>query len=761
MPPKDVVKLAHELLSRARDEGAADATWEDIFKRLRKKPEALKKPPERKMTLLHQAAYWGHETAVRTLLDEFNADPTELTTDGESNDAAGVAASQGYKDLAEVLRKAGKPPEPPPAKKAKLEAAAAASSSSAVVAAAPAAKEPSPEDVKLAHELLSRARDEGDEDAAWLEIFDSLRGRPLALVRPAVRKYSLLHQAAHWGKKAVVQTLLQEFGADPKDLTADGEALDAAGVADSRGHKAVAALVREHAAKQEKGGSGPVAAPVEEEELDESSAQSPYNPAKAEGNAKNSEPMVGDVGVWLCLRKDGKTLRWEPYSAAQNLVIQAARVKAQATASVEGGRTLKFGPMREAAAGGQESKICTFRVIWEWDKGEGGKAPPEWTAYPAEAQFALEAAMCAADAICEVAVANTKKYTVDLVGLRQYSSEDAFRCRRVRRRGVPLRDPLPAHVRDVRSDAWLDLTYQPDYWTVTPGQPGNAPMRYDLPPNSEVYGKICDWINLTIRQGHCAAYGQVPGYGGPLKGIEVVRVEVVQQPQLWRRYLCYKGKMKAMSKDVKSHEGTGYLKKNPMAMPSCEWLDQDVNEAYFWHGSGKSSDGSVDLIDAIVAAGHEPSDENSEVMEVSDGASSRFAKNSSMFGSGVYLADISSKANLYVPCPVCFGGAYFRDPCHCSKKEVDGAQPYRMLLCRAVLGRVYVERKYSDERYKGEFNPALKLGVESVMGESKPGQLAFREYVVYNDSASYPEFVVHFRRLSKKPPMPKKKAKKG
>merc|ERR1719215_2182930 len=133
-------------------------------------------------------------------------------------------------------------------------------------------------------------------------------------------------------------------------------------------------------------------------------------------------------------------------------------------------------------------------------------------------------------------------------------------------------------------------------------------------------------------------------------------------------------------------------------------------------------------------------------MEVSDGASSRFAKVSSMFGSGVYLADIASKANLYVPCPKCYGGAYFRDPCFCSAAEVEKAEPYRMLLCRAAMGKVYIEKKYKDARYKGDFNPAKKLGVDSVMGEAVKGQLAFREYVVYNDSASYPEFIVHYRR---------------
>jgi len=336
-----------------------------------------------------------------------------------------------------------------------------------------------------------------------------------------------------------------------------------------------------------------------------------------------------------------------------------------------------------------------------------------------------------------------------------------------------LMEPFPAHVRDVKTDSWLDLTFTPPYWEAidepSGGSASNAPKRHDLPPDSKEFAAITAWMNSTIRTGHAAAFGQCAGHGGPMLGVEVLRIEVVQQPQLWRRYLCYKGKMRAQSKIIKAHAGTTYLKKNPMAVPKCDWLDEDVLEAYFWHGSGKSSDGSIDLIDAIVSVGHEPSDENSAVMEVSDGASSRFAKNTSMFGSGVYLADLSSKANLYVPCPRCNQGAYFRDPCHCSVKDVEAAPPYRMLLCRAVMGRVYVERKYMDARYKGEFNPALKLGADSVMGEVTPGKLAFREYVVYNDSASYPEFVLHYKRLPKpvggadagaKGP-PKKKGKKG
>merc|ERR1712203_329200 len=67
--------------------------------------------------------------------------------------------------------------------------------------------------------------------------------------------------------------------------------------------------------------------------------------------------------------------------------------------------------------------------------------------------------------------------------------------------------------------------------------------------------------------------------------------------------------------------------------------------------------------------------------------------------------------------------------------------------CRAAMGRVYIERKYKEARYKGESNPAKNLGADSVMGEALKGQLAFREYVVYSDSASYPEFIIHYNRL--------------
>merc|ERR1712232_1173958 len=126
--------------------------------------------------------------------------------------------------------------------------------------------------------------------------------------------------------------------------------------------------------------------------------------------------------------------------------------------------------------------------------------------------------MCAADSTCEITASKSQKYVVDLVGLRQHHATNPFKTRRVRRRGASLNDPLPPRVRDVKSGSWLDLTARPSYWTLGPKD--DVGKRQDLPLSSPVVQKISEWMNSTIRTGHAAAYGQVPGGGGPTLGME-------------------------------------------------------------------------------------------------------------------------------------------------------------------------------------------------------------------------------------------------
>lgn len=635
---------------------------------------------------------------------------------------------------------------------------------------------PKLDSVKVSHDLLTQARDDGADDATWEKIFTQLRKTPKAILKPAVRKFSLLHQAAYWGKAKAVNTLIVEFGADLFERTTDGEEKDSEDVASAEGYASLATVIKKLKIKAKAkvrakpkpkvlGRAPPPSSSAceSEEEVCEAepsvadidpsvadAAPSPYQTVQPDGN----ESLALGVPVWICLRLEGGEFKWTPYTPTQNEAIDAARAKGSETVTI-GSKILNLTSLKED--GPEPSMLRVLRVLWEWDSGAGGKDVPEWKPYIKRDQWLLERAMCQADATCEVGEKD-KKYLVDLVGFRQHSATDSFKTRRVRRRGAYLRAPFPAKVKHVSSGSWLDLSFWPSYW----GAESASSKREELLPSSPQFVQIAEWINKCIRTGHAAAYGQVAGGKGPTRNMEVVRVEVVHQPALWRRYLSYREQLRLEVKEIQAHNGTKYLKKNPMAVPQCPWLDASVNEAYFWHGSGKNADGTVDLIDAIVSTGHTCSDESNAEMVVADGASSRFAKTSSMFGSGVYLADISSKANLYVPCPVCHGGAYFRHSCSCSKADVDKAVPYRMLLCRATLGRVYIEKAYKDSRYKGEFNPAKKLGADSVMGEVKPGQLAFREYIVYSDRASYPEFIVHYKRHAESHGCPpKKKGKFG
>lgn len=72
------------------------------------------------------------------------------------------------------------------------------------------------ETTKKAHELLDAVRNFGhqDDDGVWEKVYDSLRLWPKTMERPAPRRYSLLHQAIHWGNERMVRRLLDEFGAD-------------------------------------------------------------------------------------------------------------------------------------------------------------------------------------------------------------------------------------------------------------------------------------------------------------------------------------------------------------------------------------------------------------------------------------------------------------------------------------------------------------------------------------------------------------------
>mmetsp|Transcript_21550 Transcript_21550/g.37764 ORF Transcript_21550/g.37764 Transcript_21550/m.37764 type:complete len:280 (-) Transcript_21550:102-941(-) len=91
------LKLAHQALDLAKS-----AKWRELFSMLDKHPALVDaRPPERKYTILHQAAWHGSKLAVDTLIDKYGADVSALTSSGEI--AAKVARDQGHGLLASSI----------------------------------------------------------------------------------------------------------------------------------------------------------------------------------------------------------------------------------------------------------------------------------------------------------------------------------------------------------------------------------------------------------------------------------------------------------------------------------------------------------------------------------------------------------------------------------------------------------------------------------------------------------------------------------
>jgi len=132
-------------------------------------------------------------------------------------------------------------------------------------------------------------------------------------------------------------------------------------------------------------------------------------------------------------------------------------------------------------------------------------------------------------------------------------------------------------------------------------------------------------------------------------------------------------------------------------------LDADVNEVYLFHGTTAAA------ATAISEDGFLLSKAGSNV--------------GTMYGAGVYLAECCSKADEY------------------AKADEDAI--FRLLMCRACLGRPHVTEK-RDEQAGDYF---LSREADSTLGDREKSTGTYREFVVYDTAQAYPEFVVEYKRL--------------
>lgn len=205
-----------------------------------------------------------------------------------------------------------------------------------------------------------------------------------------------------------------------------------------------------------------------------------------------------------------------------------------------------------------------------------------------------------------------------------------------------------------------------------------------------------------------------------------LRLETVQRVEnehVWHRYIEERRRIKLK----RGHKCTPLVGVGGVSGPLeqlCEEgvltpeLQVDVNEVYLWHGT------SLANAVGIVNSGF-------------DLKLSGTGAGSSMYGSGVYLAECSSKSDEY-----CY----------------EGSEPgvYCLLLCRAVMGQNVTMPAGGPATHQGIKQLVSDGAYDSVLGDREAAVGTYREFVVYSEAQIYPEYVIMYRRESELHPVPKR-----
>mmetsp|Transcript_88179 Transcript_88179/g.249873 ORF Transcript_88179/g.249873 Transcript_88179/m.249873 type:complete len:227 (+) Transcript_88179:3-683(+) len=137
---------------------------------------------------------------------------------------------------------------------------------------------------------------------------------------------------------------------------------------------------------------------------------------------------------------------------------------------------------------------------------------------------------------------------------------------------------------------------------------------------------------------------------------------------------------------------------------------ESVNEAYLWHGTSPESALGI-------------SQDGFRLDRAGTGAGS-------MFGLGLYFAECSSKSDEY------------------AKDDTSGVSKglFCLLLCRVVLGEMLHMTAGGDATHAMINRAIVSEAYDSVLGDREASVGTYREFVVYEEAAVYPEYLVLYRR---------------
>eukprot|EP00933_Yihiella_yeosuensis_P069952 TRINITY_DN7713_c1_g1_i2.p1 TRINITY_DN7713_c1_g1~~TRINITY_DN7713_c1_g1_i2.p1 ORF type:complete len:811 (-),score=203.45 TRINITY_DN7713_c1_g1_i2:87-2483(-) len=594
-------------------------------------------------------------------------------------------------------------------------------------------------DTSELEDLISAAKEQ-----EWNKVWKILKKHPLYVnMRPPHRKYAAIHQAAYGGNVKVCQKIVENFRGDPALKTKDGQTPEE--VATENGNSEAAAFLAEAA----------------------HAWAGLYQPPKKKFKRGPDVPEVAETGhEALLLKKANQAIdfaKWEQWKEMFDVIAscpacQNVRPEYRAYGVIhQAAYSGDVDVLRKLVEGGADSALLTQdkKTPLQVAESEGNLEASKYLETLKVAGGIDDVLIREAHNVIDAAKDGDWERTIALLSASPNPEQLVNTRPAVRLYGVlhqaafhgdieilrKLLEDFKANVKLLTKDGQtaLQIAQSCDQQAAveyleacTPSiKLGDDFVKYPeqtfvTVTDKEVLKRIGDLIEKTHKKScnwtrdRDRASGEFVSHTPVPTGYELVGVVRNENPALWRIYQVSREVTRLnCAKDIKEAPFKSW---QPMTMDikSLDFSDwdycKDSNEWLLWHAS------LPEALSAIARTGF-------TMAKLGSGGTTG---GGGLYGDGTYFADSITKADEYARRKV-------------EKGEFKGCRA--AAICRVLGGRHFYTDKDVMEKDKPKFAKRVLEGhYSSTVGDRLKLKNSFREYVVYDASATYLEYVVYYRR---------------